>query len=73
MEEVGPQAPELDQLAMAAGSGEMEGLSSRPERFINRELSWLEFNRRVMEAQLFEQRMVRIASLFHDAPVEFQP
>ena len=49
MEEVGPQAPELDQLAMAAGSGEMEGLSSRPERFINRELSWLEFNRRVME------------------------
>jgi len=48
MEEAGPQASAMDQLP-AHEAGEREDLSTRPERFINRELSWLEFNRRVME------------------------
>ena len=34
---------------MSDATGEIEALMRSPERFVNRELSWLRFNRRVME------------------------
>jgi polyphosphate kinase len=46
---VATNEPQFSAIATKATNDDPPPLLSSPERFINRELSWLEFNRRVLE------------------------
>jgi polyphosphate kinase len=58
VEEIVPMSDRGAQAAAGSDSASEPSLRARPERFINRELSWLHFNRRVLEEAANESHPV---------------